>query len=422
MSLKTIVIDRMPALGSRDFLIFWLGQFISLTGTWMQATTLPYLAYRLSGSPLDLGLIGFANTLPALFLALPGGVLVERVDKRKMVIGLQAMMMVVAFLLAWLTLNGQIVIWHILILAFLMGCANAIEITARQAMLVEMVGRPALPNAIALQATIFNGARVLGPALFAPFLIAVQDNGEGWAFLFNGVSYLVVIVGLAFVRTPYKTEPVHKNAHTSPLEEFREGMGYIIRTPSVSVLVLIAGVVGFFGFPFMQQIPAVARDILSAANATQSEVAANTSALYTIQGVGALVAALFLAFFSNFNRKGLLLIAAQFTFGAMLIAIAHTRILGLALPFMLILGWSSVMQLALMNTLLQTQVPDALRGRVFSAFLWALQGVAPMGSLFIGWLAQNWGIPTAAITGGAICIGAAILVQWRTPVIRQMRG
>ncbi len=198
------ITERFPALASRDFNIFWIGQFISLTGTWMQNTTQPYLAYRLTGSPFILGLIGFSATLPTLLLALPGGVLVEHLDKRKTVIVMQFFMMIQAFLLAFLALTGIIQVWHIVVLAFLLGTANAIEITARQAMLIELVGKPALPNAIALQSTIFNLARVLGPSLTGVVLILIQNQGEGWAFFANGVSFIFVIAGLFFVRTPYR--------------------------------------------------------------------------------------------------------------------------------------------------------------------------------------------------------------------------
>jgi MFS family permease len=188
MSLRQQIAQRYPALASRDFMIFWVGQFISLIGTWMQNTTQPYLAYRLSGKPFDLGLIGFASALPTLILALPAGVLVERLDKRKTVITLQIVMMLQAFVLAYLALTGMVQIWPIVILAFLLGTATSIEITARQAMLIELVGKESLPNAIALQSTIFNAARVIGPSLVAPFLIFIQGSGEGWAFLANGIS------------------------------------------------------------------------------------------------------------------------------------------------------------------------------------------------------------------------------------------
>ena len=238
MLIRQEIARRYPALASRDFTIFWVGQFVSLIGTWMQSTTQPYLAYRLSGKPFDLGLIGFSSALPTLILALPGGVLVERLDKRKTVITMQVVMMVQAFIMAFLALTGVIQIWHIAALAFLLGTANAIEITARQAMLIELVGKESLPNAIALQSTIFNAARVIGPSLVAPFLIFIQGSGEGWAFLVNGVSYLFIIVSLNFVRTPFKTAPVIVARNW--LVEFREGQAYIRQTRSVAMIILMA--------------------------------------------------------------------------------------------------------------------------------------------------------------------------------------
>jgi MFS family permease len=233
--------ERFPALASRDFLIFWIGQFISLTGTWMQNTTQPYLAYRLTGSSFDLGLVGFSATLPTLLLALPGGVLVEHLDKRKTVIVMQIIMMLQAFMLAFLALTGKIHIWHIILLAFVLGTANAIEITARQAMLIELVGKPALPNAIALQSTIFNLARVLGPSLTGVVLLLVKNQGEGWAFFANGVSFLFVIIGLFFVRTPYRNTPTKTGlARPKMFTEFQEGWSYIRGNSVILLIILLA--------------------------------------------------------------------------------------------------------------------------------------------------------------------------------------
>ncbi len=419
--LREIIFNRFPAFRSRDFVIFWIGQAVSLIGTWMQSTTLPYLAYRISGRPLDLGLIGFAATLPTLFLALPGGVIIERLDKRKSVIVLQAIMMLQAFALAYLAITGVIQIWHILVLSFVMGIASAFEITARQAMLVELVGKPALPNAIALQATVFNSARVLGPMAAAPFLLLLHEQGEGWAFFANGVSYLFVVVGLFFVQTPFRA-PVAPAVARDLLGEFKEGQRYILATRTISTLILMASVIGFFGFPFAQQIPAIARDVLTQAGDTDAAVAARNSALYTFQGIGALIAALFLASFSGFKRKGLLLTLGQFGFILALIAISFVRSLSLALPIILVLGWGTVTQLATMNTLIQLEVPDHLRGRVFSTYLWALQGIAPFGSLAIGWMAQTWDVPTAALAVGLLCLVIISVLHWRNPGVRLMTG
>jgi MFS family permease len=361
-AIKERFLQRFPALASRDFLIFWTGQALSLIGTWMQSTTLPYLAYRISGRPIDLGIIGFSSTLPSLLLSLPAGVFVERLNKRKMVIVLQAIMMVQAITLAFLTLTGRIQIWHIIILAFILGSANAIEITARQAMLIELVGKPALPNAIALQTTIMNLARVLGPSITALVLILVANNGEGWSFMINAISFLFVIIGLFFARTPFQVQ----NAKTSRnlVKEFMEGQRYIRQDNTVSTIIILATMVGFFGFPFIQQMPVFARDVLSQVSDPESVVKAHTSTLYMAQGVGALVAALFVSFNSTFKRKGLLMTIGQVVFSVMLLGISVVKNMTLALPAIAILGWAMVIQLVLMNTLIQINVPDHLRGRV----------------------------------------------------------
>lgn len=411
--------ERFPALASRDFFIFLVGQFISLIGTWMQATTLPYLAYRLSGQPIDLGLIGFSATLPTLLLALPGGVLVERLDKRKAVIFLQGIMMLQAVLLTGLTFTGAIRIWHMIVLAFILGSANAIEITARQSMLVELVGKSALPNAIALQATVFNTARVLGPSLTALVLVLVKNQGEGWAFLINAVSFMFVIFGLLFVRTPFKLPGQVKPRGAGWVTEFREGWDFIRGDRVILVIILLAALIGFFGFPFNQQLPALARDILSQAGEVETLVKARTSALYLAQGIGALAAALLISSASHMRRKGLLMTLGEFVFAGALILISFVRQVPPALILIGVLGWSMVTQLMMMNILIQISVPDQLRGRVFSVYLWALQGVAPFGSLFIGWVAQTLGIPLAALACGCACLLALIVVHGLHPEVRR---
>src|SRR5512138_2758579 len=218
--------QRFPALASRDYVLFLVGQFISVIGTWMQNTAQPYLAYRISGRPMDLGLISFAATVPTLLLALPAGVLVERWDKRKTVIVFQSIMALQAFGLAALTFAGHIQIWHIEILALLFGTASAVEITARQAMLIELAGREALPSAIALQTTAFNVGRVIGPVVAA--WLMTSTGTEGSVFLANSVSFLFVIAGLLIAQTRYKV-PREFEEQKSLVSEFREGMAYIRR-------------------------------------------------------------------------------------------------------------------------------------------------------------------------------------------------
>ncbi|MFC2065020.1 MFS transporter [Chloroflexota bacterium] len=396
--------DRFPAFKSRDFSIFWVGQFLSLIGTWMQSTTLPYLAYRLSGKPFDLGLIGFAATVPTLIIALPAGVLIERLDKRKTVIIMQTIMAIQAISLAILTLSNRIQIWHIIVLSLLLGSASAFEITARQSMLIELVGKESLPNAIALQTAIFNGARVIGPSLTAIVLVLIQNKGEGWSFLINGVSYLFVIGGLFFVQTPFKQIFPDEQKHRNLKQEFSEGQKYIFGNSTIGLVILMAAIIGFFGFPFIQQIPALARDVLHQIGDTETIIKTRNSALYIAQGAGALAASIYISAFSSIKRKGLLLAIGQIVFALSLIIISSTTSFPITISLMVILGWAMVTQLALMNTLIQMNTPDNVRGRVFSTYLWALQGVAPFGSLFIGWIAQSNGIPLAAFISGIACL------------------
>ncbi|HSB01277.1 MAG TPA: MFS transporter [Anaerolineales bacterium] len=417
--IRSSIIERFPALASRDFILFLVGQFISVIGTWMQNTAQPYLAYRISGRPLDLGLIGFAATLPTLVLALPAGVLVERWDKRKTVIIFQAIMSLQAFGLAALTFTGHVQIWHISVLALIFGTASAVEITARQAMLIELAGREALPSAIALQTTAFNVGRVIGPVVAAWLL--TSTGTEGSVFMANGVSFLFVIAGLMIARTRYKI-PYELEMRKGLGLEFREGWAYIRKNALVASIILMAALIGFFGFPLVQQIPALARDVLKAASDTETVVAARTSQLYIAQGVGALAAAILAAYMNSSRNKGLMVTLGQVTFIIPLIALGYVVNLNLSLVLMVLIGWGTVTQLVAMNTLIQVMVPNGLRGRVFSVYLWALQGVAPFGSLLIGWLAQNWGVPLAALIGGFVSLVTIGGLHLLNPLVRRAQA
>ena len=424
--------SRFPALATRDARIFYLGQFLSLVGTWMQNTVQPYVAYRISGQPIYLGLVGFSSTLPTLLFTLWGGVLVERVDKRKLIIFLQAVMMIQAFMLAALTVSGLLTIWHIIVLAFVLGTANSIEITARQSWFVELVGRAALPNAIALQSSVFNVARVIGPAISAPFLLAVQNGGEGWAFFANGVSYFFVIIGLLSIRSVRQqpNNPVTQadipaatpaRPSTGLMSQFREGQSYIRHSTLMMAVVVMAATMGILGFTVLQQLPVFARDVLGQPNDPDALVAARNSALAAAQGVGALVASLLLTLSSKTTRQGLMLSIGQFVFCFALLGLGLARQLPVAVLMMVLIGWGSVTMLASMNTLIQLTVPNALRGRVFSTYLWALQGSAPLGSLLIGGLAQRFGASFAAVLSAVGCLLIFTVVHWRTSVVRQFR-
>ncbi|MCB0119112.1 MAG: MFS transporter [Anaerolineales bacterium] len=406
-SLKNWIITRFPALASPDFVIFLVGQFVSVIGTWMQATALPYLAYRISGRPLDLGLIGFSTTLPTLLFALPAGVLIERVDKRKVVIALQSVMSIQAFGLTYLAFTNQLEIWHILVLAFIYGSAVSVEVTARQAMLIELTGKDGLPSAIALQTTAFNLGRVLGP-LCAAWLIAASGS-EGTVFLVNGVSYIFVIIGLFFARTRFKEEKLPQMSE-GWASEFKQGLRYIRSNTVVMSVILMSSLLGFFGIPLIQQIPAIARDILQPVLTSETLIAARTSNLYTAQGIGAVTAALMMAYFGIANKDSILF-AGQVLFVIPVIVLGMITNSSLAFFMLIFIGWGTVTQLISMNTMIQVRVPNDLRGRVFSVYFWGLQGVAPFGSILIGWIAQIWSVPTSIIMGGVVCLLGIALIR-----------
>ncbi len=417
--IRSATIQRFPALASRDFILFLVGQFISVTGTWMQNTAQPYLAYRISGRPLDLGIISFAATLPTLILALPAGVLVERWDKRKTVIILQAVMAVQAFGLAALTFTGHVQIWHISVLALMFGAASAVEITARQAMLIELAGREALPSAIALQTTAFNVGRVIGPTLAA--WLMTSTGTEASVFAANGISFLFVIAGLIIAQTRYKV-PCESETRRGMLPEFREGLAYIQKNSLVASIVWMVALVGFFAFPLLQQIPALARDVLKTASDTEAIVAARTGNLYIAQGIGAMVAAFLAAYMNSSRNKGLMVALGQIALLIPLTMLGYMPHLNASLILLGLIGWGTVTHLVAMNTLIQIMVPDSLRGRVFSVYLWAQQGVAPFGSLLIGWLAQSWGVPLAALIGGGISLVTIGGLHLLNPLVRNAQA
>jgi hypothetical protein len=245
--------------------------------------------------------------------------------------------------------------------------------------------------------------------------VFIKESGEGWAFFANGVSYLFVIFGLFFVRTPFKAPIVQKEHNL--LAEFKEGQRYILQTPIVGLIILMAAIIGFIGFPLLQQLPVIARDVLAVPGDTAASQAARNSLLYSSQGVGALIAALTLASF-NPRRKGWMLTFGQIAFISAMLLLGFSRSLPVTAGLIVLVGWGSVTALAMMNILIQIEVPDYLRGRVFSTYLWGLQGVAPFGSLVIGWMAQTWGVPTTAIICGLVCVVAIGGIQLFNPAIR----
>ncbi len=396
----------LRALYHRNYRLYWVGQLISLIGTWMQTTAQQWLVYRLTGSPAALGVVTLLGSLPALILSLPAGVVVDRVDKRKFLVFTQAAMMVLAFVLAGLSVTNAVRYWHVLVLATLLGTVNVFDMSARQAFTVEMVGKEDLLNAIALNSSMFNGARLIGPAVAG---VLVAQLGEAMAFAMNGVSFVAVIAGLLMMALP----PFMPSTRPHPLTELREGLGYIAGNRTVLALGVVAAIPSIFGFSYSAMLPVMAGDVLGLG-------ADGYGLLVSAVGLGALVAGVSLAAMGALPRKGRLLTVATFAFALSLAGFALSHWVILSLVALALAGWAMVTHLATTNTLLQLEIPDALRGRVMSAYIWCVAGTAPLGAVFYGELAQARGAPFAMVAGAIICALSAAAVLVFFPHVRKL--
>ncbi len=403
--------SRVPpmfrALRHRNYRLFFVGQLLSLTGTWMQSVAQGWLVLRLSDSPALLGLVAAAASLPVLLFSLPAGTLVDRVSKHRLLITTQLIAMLLAAILAVLTLSGLVQVWHVIALAALLGTVNAVDGPARQAFTVEMVGREDLLNAIALNSSIFNGARTLGPAV-AGMVVALI--GEGPAFALNAASFLFVIAGLLMMRLP----PYHAPARARRGGQLREGLGYIRSEPRVRALLIQAGAISLFCFVHIPLLPVFARDILGIG-------ASGLGALSSASGLGALTAALLLAQLGERLPRGRLLGMAALIYPGLMIAFSLSRWLPLSLLLIALAGWAGVTTMALTNTLIQSIVPDGLRGRVMSVFTLLLMGLSPMGGMLAGMAAQLVGsvplvVAASSLIGWLILVGVAL----RAPFLRAL--
>lgn len=394
------------ALRHRNYRLFFIGQLISLTGTWMQSVAQGWLVLRLSDSPFLLGAAAAANSLPVLLLSLFAGTIADRFPKRRILLITQSTAMVLAAMLAFLTLRGVVQIWHVLILALLLGIVNAFDAPARQAFTVEMVGREDLLNAIALNSSIFNGARTVGPALAG---MVVAWIGEGPAFLFNALSFGAVLTSLLLMRLDTQ---LHRGSQRGGM--LRAGLAYIAGEPYVRALLLRAGAVSFFCFVHIPLLPIFARDILQIG-------ATGLGWLSAASGCGSLVAALILAQLSDDAPRGKLLSIAATMYAPLLIMFTQVRSLSFALLFIGLCGWAGVTTMALTNTLIQLTVPDELRGRVMSVFTLLLMGLSPLGGMLAGSIAELVGSVPTVIAGSAV-IGwlLVLLVEWQTPQLRRL--
>jgi len=394
----------LRALRHRNFQLFFGGQLISLIGTWMQNVAQAWLVYRLTGSALLLGAVGFSSQIPVLLIAPIGGTTVDRVNRQRLVITTQTASMILAAVLAWLTLSGRVEVWHIFVLAALLGVVNAFDIPGRQSFLIDMVGREDLMNAIALNSSMFNGARVVGPAVAG---ILIARIGEGWCFAANAISYIAVIVGLLLMKVHC---PLRSNTN-SPLADIVEGFRWANRVKVIRALLLLIGLVSLVGMPYTVLMPVFAHKILHGG-------ARGLGILMGATGVGALFGALTLA--SRTGVKGLGRLAAWSCggFGIGLILFSFSRVFWLSTVLLLPVGYSVMLQMASTNTLIQTMVPDELRGRVMALYSMMVMGMAPFGALLGGALAHRMGAPATVAVGGVACVLGAIWFGRELPTLR----
>ena len=409
----------LRAFAYPNYRLFFAGQLVSLIGTWMQTVAQAWLVYRLTGSEVWLGMIGFAGQIPVFLLAPLGGSLADSVEKRRIIIGAQAVALVQAAILAALTLSGQVHLWHVFALATLLGVVNAFDIPARQAFQAELVSKADLINAIALNSSMFNGARIIGPALAGILVAAV---GEGWCFALNALSYLAVLAGLLAMSLPAR--PARPRVGSS-LDHMAEGFRFVAARAPVRVLLLLIGLVSLMGMPYAVLMPVFAGRILSggardlaAALGITNAGALRLGILMGASGVGALAAALILASRSGVRGLGRWVKWASAGFGASLIAFSASRSFWLSATLQIPVGFAMMTQMAASNTLLQSMTPDALRGRVIAVYSMMFMGMAPLGSLLAGALAGRLGAPLTIALGGVACILGSIAFGLRLPSLR----
>lgn len=395
------------ALRYRNFRIFFMGQSVSLVGTWIQFVAMSWLVYRLTGSPFMLGVVGFAGQIPTFIFSPVAGILADRWDRRKILIFTQTSAMILAFALALLTLAKIVTVWQIIVLGFLLGCVTALDIPARHSFILNMVGdkKEVLGNAIALNSLMFNAARLIGPAIAGALIAAV---GEGTCFLLNAVSFLAVIASLLAMRMP--ASPVQaKRAHA--LRSLIEGVRYTFGFMPIRSVIVLLGVISLMGMSYVVLMPVFAKNILKGGPET-------LGFLMSSAGVGALIATFFLASRKSVVRMGYILPAASAVFAAGIAGFSFSRNVLISALLMVLAGFGFMTHMAASNIVLQTIVEDDKRGRVMSFYSMAFMGMAPLGSLLAGTLASRIGAPNTLLAGGVLCMFFSFLFARKVPVLR----
>lgn len=404
------------ALQHRNFRLFWFGQLISLIGTWMQTIGQAWLVLELTHSAWLLGLVGALQFLPVMLLALFGGVIADKWPKRRVLLFTQSSAMTLALILAILVFTGKVQIWHIFLLASLLGLTNSVDMPTRQAFVVEMVGRESLPNAIALNSSLFNMARIIGPGIGG---LIIAWLGVAPLFLLNAISFIAVLIGLALIDMqtlyghPKRGATLHDAPKQSTLQSLREGLHYVFHTPSVFLIIAVIGTISLFGINFNVVLPLFATVVLHAGPTGFGFI---SSAF----GLGSLFSALWLAW-GNKKPSIIQLLIEGTLFCIIEAMFALSNIYGLSLVLIAAVGFTQIGFSAIANTTLQTVAPDHLRGRVMSVYMVVFAGSIPLGNLFTGGLALFFGAPIALLAGACLSLVAAI-AGWvfRKPAMKDL--
>ncbi len=402
------ITTTFSALKYPNYRLWFGGQIISIIGTWMQATAQGFLVYELTQSAAFLGIVGFASGLPTWLFTLYGGVIADRVPRRKLLIIAQSSMMLLAFILALLVFTNLVQPWHIIILAFLLGTANAFDAPARQSFVVEMVGKEEMTNAIALNSSVFNIGTVIGPAVGG---LIYSWVGPAWCFTLNGISFIAVITALALMRFPRVQRSNGRIKVTR--SDLLAGVRFVLGHANTLTLEIVVIATSIFGFGMMTLIPAWASSVLG------GDVRTN-GWLLSARGVGSLIGALMIAYLGTRNIRGRIWFIGNLLMPVGLVLFGVFRILPVSLLTLVLLGWCFMSILNTTNAMIQSWVPDELRGRVMSVHVLLFMGSAPIGSLLAGSIAEKFGEPTTVLVNAVILAVIITLVLLRRPAMRHL--
>lgn len=395
------------ALSHRNFRLFISGQLLSLIGTWMQQMAMSWMVYRLTHSPVSLGLIAFSSQGPGFFIAPFAGSLADRYNRRNLLFVTQALAMLQAFTLAFLSLKGLVEIWHLFALSIFMGIVTGVDIPVRQSLMGDLVDKPEdLSNAISLNSSVFNATRLIGPAIAG---LTIAALGEGLCFLLNGLSFIAVLVALSFIQLKPKPPVSSQDGY---FRSIAVGVAYAYNMPAMRAILSLLVLVSLVGLPYSVLIPVYAKDVFQGGPQTLGLLMGAT-------GMGALCGAIYLASRRNVLGLGRLIPIAASGFGLSLIAFAFCHELWLALILLFLLGLSMMLHLASSNILLQTLADNQMRGRVMSLYTMAFLGMTPFGSLLIGFLGRHIGVSITLMLGGSLCLSGAILFALKLPLLRE---